>query len=306
MRFKKYLDSLFVLSKSERNGAMVLLSIVLILIVVRFLFPVLIISKKEFEPDYDQRIGQLEKIKDSLNKVNTRSQSLKSGRTFDKREKETVVEKKGDLRNVSVVKFQFNPNLVSYNELIQLGFPTYVARNLLNYRDKGGFFRKTEDLRKIYGVDSVLFATVQTYIVIPDEKAENKTLIEINGADSAILTSLPGIGPVYASRICKYRKSLGGFVKIEQLKEVYQLPEETYLLMKDYLTLEESTVQKININFADINELRKHPYCKYELARKIIDYRSTKGFIQSVEQLQKDSILEMTTFKRFSPYLKVQ
>jgi DNA uptake protein ComE-like DNA-binding protein len=78
------------------------------------------------------------------------------------------------------------------------------------------------------------------------------------------------------------------------------------LTIIDFLTLDDTKVQKININFADFKELKKHPYCGYENARKIIDYRSKKGYIQSVEQLLHDSILEPTAFNRFSPYLKVQ
>jgi competence protein ComEA len=306
MRFKKYFDSLFVLSKSERNGALVLFAIVLLLIFFRFMIPILSKSNKRFELDYDQRISQLEKIKDSLNRKNSHSQNQKSKYNYTEIVKQEKVEKESNSKNVPLKMFQFNPNLVSSEELMQLGFPTYAAHNLMNYRDKGGVFRKSEDLKRIYGVDSALYANIQPLIVIPDQKAENKIKLEINSADSAAFASLPGIGPVYASRICKYRKYLGGFVKLDQLKEVYKLTEETYLLMKDYLTLDESKVQKIDINFANINELKKHPYCKYELARKIVDYRSTKGFIKSVEQLQQDSILENSTFNRLSPYLKVQ
>jgi competence protein ComEA len=306
MRLKKYFDSLFVLSKSERNGALVLITIVMLLILFRFMIPLFIKNNKSFEVDYDQRIGQLERIKDSLNRKNSHSQSIKSRSSHSEIGKEKKVESLDTSKNIPVVLFQFNPNVVSYKELIQLGFPTYAAHNLINYRDKGGVFHKSEDLKRIYGVDSVLYANIQPLMIIPDQKAENKMKLEINSADSAALTSLPGIGPVYASRICKYRKYLGGFVKLDQLKEVYKLPEETYLLMKDYLILDESKVQQIDINFSDINELKKHPYCKYELARKIIDYRSKKGFIQSIEQLERDSILEVATFNRLSPYLKVQ
>jgi competence protein ComEA len=307
MRLKKTFDSFFVLSKSERNGAFVLFALVLLLIFFRFIIPALYQNDKRFETDYDQRIGQLEKIKDSLNKMNSHPKTLKS--TSHSRyevKKEGRAFKEDNLKNIPEAMFQFDPNRVTLEELIRVGFSAYAAKNLINYREKGGFIRKKEDLKKIYGVDSVLYTNIEPYLTITSLKPDNKILIEINNADSADFTSLKGIGPVYAARICKYRNYLGGFVSLDQLKEVYNFPEETYLAIRDFLTLDETKVQKININFSDVKDLRKHPYCGYENARKIIDYRSGKGYIQTVEQLLHDSILGMAVFNRLSPYLKVQ
>jgi competence protein ComEA len=306
MRIKKYFDSFFVLSKSERNGAMVLLAIVLVLIFSHFLIPSFYKSDKKIEFDYDQRIGQLEKIKDSLGKNISQPLSISSRAKSIDEIKRGNVKKDGNLISSPVSISRFDPNHVSFEELVQLGFSTYVAKNLLNYRGKGGVFHKREDLKKIYGVDSLFYQKIEPYIIIPDNNVGIKILLDINGADSAALTSLNGIGPVYASRICKYRKYLGGFVSIDQLKEVYQLPVETFMAIKNNLTVDANKVQKININFADVRELKKHPYCSYEIARKIIDYRSKKGYIQSVDYLLLDSILEVSAFNRLSPYLKVQ
>jgi DNA uptake protein ComE-like DNA-binding protein len=307
MRIKKEIDSFFVLSKSERNGAIVLFAIVMLLIIFRFLIPVLIPNDKRFEIDYDQRLSQLEKIKDSLK---IKSYNPGNQTTFGNPDKVVKiyknVENDVNLKNIPTTKFRFDPNLVSLEEMIKLGFPVYAARNLIKYRGKGGVFHKVEDLKRIYGVDSELYTNIQPYIIIHEEKVNKKILVEINEADSATLTSLKGIGPVYAARICKYRNYLGGFVSLEQLKEVYQFPEETFLAIKDYLTLDEKKVEKININFTDVNELKGHPYCSYKEARKIIDYRSKKGYIQSVDQLLQDSIVELSVFNRFAPYLKVK
>ena len=53
-------------------------------------------------------------------------------------------------------------------------------------------------------------------------------LVEINNADTTELKKLRGIGSVLSKRIVKYRKMLGGFKDVEQLKKVYGLSEETY------------------------------------------------------------------------------
>jgi competence protein ComEA len=307
MRIIKKIDSFFVLSKSERNGAFVLFALVILLIIIRFVIPVFLHNDKRFEVDYDQRVSQLEKIKDSL-KIKSVNNGFKTPLNIPNKEvsKNTVGYINVKSKESPATRFNFDPNFVSLEEMQKLGFPVFAAKNLISYRENGGVFHSNEDLKRIYGVDSELYSIIKPLIIISEGKANNKILIEINGADSAILTTLNGIGPVYASRICKYRNYLGGFISIEQIKEVYKLPEETFHSIKEYLTLDKTKVKKININFADVNELNAHPYCSYEEARKIIDYRSKKGFIQSVDQLLQDSIVELSVFNHFAPYLKVK
>lgn len=76
---------------------------------------------------------------------------------------------------------------------------------------------------------------------------ENKSVapIEINSADTTLFKSLPGIGEVYALRIIKYRKLLGGFVEIDQIKEVYGIKNELFIELKPYLTIDTKRVKKI-------------------------------------------------------------
>jgi len=59
--------------------------------------------------------------------------------------------------------------------------------------------------------------------------------IDINRADTAELIKLPGIGKVYAGRIIAYRKTLGGFTNVEQLKEIKGIGEKTFLKILPYL-----------------------------------------------------------------------
>jgi competence protein ComEA len=305
MRFRKFFDELFVLSKAERNGAFVLIVIILILIIVRFMLPMYYSNVRRNVIELDQRIIQLEKIRDSSKNGDQKFKKATLARfqQFAYNKKETVRANQ-QIDNRWALS-SFDPNMVSKEELIRMGFPSNVVCNLISYREKGGEIRKTEDLKKIYGLDSVLYLKILPYIKFYREK--NKSiLIEINSADSATLTTLRGVGPVYAARICKYRNYLKGFVTIDQLKEVYKFPSETYNSIKDYLTLDSGKVEKININFADINELKNHPYSNFEIARKIVYYRSQKGYIQAVDKLMDDSVIDLSAYNRLAPYLKVK
>lgn len=67
------------------------------------------------------------------------------------------------------------------------------------------------------------------------ESASGK--ININSADSATLQQISGIGPVTADKIIEYRKTNGGFTKIEDLKNVNGIGDKTFEKMKDYVTI---------------------------------------------------------------------
>lgn len=51
--------------------------------------------------------------------------------------------------------------------------------------------------------------------------------IDINTADKALLTELPGIGEAYAEAIIEYREAQGGFKQVEELLEVRGIGEKT-------------------------------------------------------------------------------
>ncbi len=59
--------------------------------------------------------------------------------------------------------------------------------------------------------------------------------VNINTADKELLTQLPGIGPVTADTILKYRKDNGQFKSIDELTKVKGIGEKTLVKLKPYL-----------------------------------------------------------------------
>ncbi len=130
-----------------------------------------------------------------------------------------------------------------------------------------------------------------------------KTL-DINYCDSASLEALPGLGPVLSARIIKYRKLLGGFASVEQLREVYGLSEETYNLVSGMLMADPADVIKININNADYKKLIRMPYFeRYEVAA-ILKYRELRGKVESIDELVENKLISGETAVRVRPYLE--
>jgi hypothetical protein len=127
--------------------------------------------------------------------------------------------------------------------------------------------------------------------------------IDINHADSAGLLPLPGIGPVFAGRIIKYRDLLGGFIRVDQLLEVYGMPVETLNMIRERITIDTSAVRKINLEKAAFRELLRHPYLEFEDVKALLNFRDFSGGIVSFGELQENSILPDSVLQRVLPYL---
>jgi DNA uptake protein ComE-like DNA-binding protein len=323
MKLRKLLDKILVMNKAEQNGVFVLLMIIILVMVFRFLVPVLFSSKESYHEIIQEKKELIDKAElkaDSLRSLNHDSienvHLAHNKRSFEK----------ASTTNKSPEYFNFDPNTVSLADLLRLGLSEKAANVFVNYRNSGAKFYKPADMMRVYSIDSVLYQKLEPYIVIEkttekiSKEYEPKTSttlsvgtykktkekIEINSADSALWTSIPGIGPVFASRICKYRNLLGGFSTIEQLLEVYNFTDERYQSVLQYITIDTTLVKTININFADVNQFKGHPYINYSLARKLVDYRSKHGSFRAVSQLMADSLLTSEEFIKLKPYLSTQ
>lgn len=133
-------------------------------------------------------------------------------------------------------------------------------------------------------------------------KLKKGETIEINKADTSLLKRIPGIGSSYANRIVKYRNLLGGYIDIEQLKEVWGIDNDLLEAITPYITIEPE-VQKIKINSADFKALIKHPYINKEQVKIIIDIRERKGKIESIKRLELLDEFSDKDIKRLIPYI---
>ena len=108
--------------------------------------------------------------------------------------------------------------------------------------------------RKWYVWDTV---SVKVNSVRHTVKARPVSQIDLNSSDSSELVKLPGIGPVFAAKIMRYRDNLGGFSDVSQLMEIAGLPDS---LMEWFVVTDTVPVRKLLVNTATLAELRRHPY----------------------------------------------
>lgn len=133
---------------------------------------------------------------------------------------------------------------------------------------------------------------------------EKTHFIEINTADTSESKKLKGIGSVLSARIVKFRDVLGGFHSIEQIKEIYGISEETYISIKDKLTLSYLKINKLNINQSTVDELAKHPYISKKQAQALVNYRNQHGAYSKMNNLTQNKALDKDFLCKIEPYLE--
>jgi len=212
--------------------------------------------------------------------------------------------------------FAFDPNQINLLQWQTLGLSAKTATTILHYRDKGGKFKKPEDIKKIWGIPPALAEQLVPYVRIQQDTfpkwqerkpfPKNSLAVDINVADSAAWERLPGIGPSLAKRIVRFKERLGGFYKIEQVAETFGLPDSTYQRIKPYLKFSTNSIQQIDINTAEQSSLQQHPYIRYALAKVICNYRQQHGRFRSVEDLKQIHLLNDSVFQQLRPYLLVR
>jgi len=297
MMLKKNQHQLFIFTKKEKIGLWIILIINLFLLFTPLIWRKIIKSR----PQYPKLLSV--KLLDSMNKAYDSNKS----KIFSKADNL----KESNLYDNPSSLFEFDPNEISVSQWKLLGVKEKTALTIQRYLSKGGRFDQPEDINKIWGIKEELKIKLIPYIRIKKiehfnhfelSKADRFTQININTADSLNIETLPGIGPVLTHRILNFRKKLGGFYDVNQLKEVWGLSDSIFQrISKRCITQED--FYKIDINHINFNDLKSHPYFGYKLANSIINYRNQHGYFKSLDEIQKILVVDEFSFKRFSPYL---
>lgn len=235
-----------------------------------------------------------------------------------------------DSSGLHIRRFTFDPNTIDTAEWLALGLDKRVIGHIKRYLEKGGRFRTKEDLQKIYGLSAGLYNELQPFIRIGNRPHTRDTSwrnarykaygqgketfryggkapeMDVNTADSAQWESLPGIGPVLASRIVKFRDRLGGFYSISQIGETYGLADSTFNKIQPYLRLGTVSLKKLDLNLTDEKSLAQHPYIRYKLARLIVLYRSNHGPFSRPEGLLGIPLVDDSIYRKIEHYIKTE
>jgi len=318
---REKLHEYFSFTKKERIGVLTLVALIIIV----FILPYFFSSKKNKnnQREFEQFRNEIAQLK--VQQTDSNRYSLKNGNNDEgyNRNYDEPVHKKEAKREREL--FYFDPNTASEADWKRLGLRDKTIRTIQNYISKGGRFRKPDDIKKVYGLHENEYQPLLPFVKIENSspfiqiaKTENNkgyhehTLskkilqpMDVNEADTSALMVLPGIGSKLASRIISFREKLGGFYSIDQISEIYNLPDSTFQKIRPFLLTGTRPVKKININSADAATLQAHPYIRWNIANAIVQYRTQHGEYKSLDELKQIAIITPEIFDRISNYLMI-
>jgi DNA uptake protein ComE-like DNA-binding protein/uncharacterized protein YxeA len=305
-------------SAKERRGIIVAIVIVVLATAIFRFYPV----KKTIvrKDDFQQELAHLKITIDSARSYRSYQRDDNDQDYYQPKAYDRAGRSNGEL-------FAFDPNTLNEEGWRRLGIREKTIHTIRNFLAKGYKFRQPEDIAKIYGLRAEEAQRLMPYVHIAE--TENKPgnafdgntanaytarndvviaktrMIDINTADSTAFIALPGIGTKLATRIINFRQKLGGFAAVNQIAETYGLPDSTFQMLKSRMECDPKLVKKININTAEIVDLKAHPYIKWNIANAIVNYRMQHGNYKSIDDLRKIDIITDEVFDKIAPYLSV-
>ncbi len=314
--WKQLLSSYFSFTKKERTGVFLLLSLIVLVVLLPFAYPLFIKKKVTDAAAFEKEIARLK-----LKQPDTANSYIKKDLDDNQFAPYAQPTEKNYTAGIKAELFYFDPNKASVNDWQRLGVRDKTITTIQNYLSKGGHFYKPEDIGKIWGLHPdevkgllpyIRIATSENDHIEKDYKRKNLdkaksslSVIDINNADSTAYIALPGIGSKLAQRILNFRDKLGGFNKIEQVAETFGLADSTFQKIKTRLVISNATIKQFNINTATIDEMKSHPYIRYAIANAIVQYRTQHGNFAAVADIKKIMLVTEEVYVKLEAYLTI-
>ena len=291
MSLQEDLKDLFSFTRSERNGVIVLSSIILIVFTANILY--LALHK---EPDYDYSAFQKEIDSFEAQKIPITENQ------YENRLNKTIIERYDSLK-----LFDFDPNDLNEETGLKLGMTEKQIKTILNYINRGGRFYDKDDFRKMYGIRQKQFELLSPYIKLKTSgndkgksKEKGKTNIQYNDSLFAFDPNKTtaeewkklGFNEKQTATIQNYTSKGGKFKSADDLKKIYGIKTEQFEKVKDYITIsaEQKPEKIIKSNFVDLNndgieKLKSYGGFWMYNAEKIVKYRTALGGFVNKSQL---------------------
>ena len=266
-----FFDKYFVFSHSEKKGILLFLIIIFLLCFVYWLIP------RYFAPKPTDYSATIKKMK---------------------------LAELEHAEEVATAKFLFNPNTISKDSLVLLGFSSKQAWNLINFRKKVKPFGKKEELRKLYAMTDSLFNSIESFVELDNlEKKESRPKNKLKSVEKELFSFDPnsisldslkllGLSSKTAQTLIRFRDKSGGFKSKSDLKKVFGLSEKQLEELDAFIQITELPIQRkkerlvaIDLNKADKSELMAAKGIGNAFSDRIIEFRERIGGFSSISQL---------------------
>ena len=315
----KWIQEYFTFTKKERSAVLVLVMLIVLISVLPVIIPApQTVQDQSVLKEFQQQVALLKP---------TAADSFNTSR-YERPGSSYRTNKYANAFIRSPVLFYFDPNTLSQESWRKLGLEDRTIQTIMHYVAKGGRFRKPEDIGKIYSlkqreIDRLLpyvrlsasahesaylpkdAAGQRTYSHVPYKSPYADLSIDLNHTDTATLELLPGIGSRLAARIISFRDKLGGFYSADQVAEIYGLPDSTFQVIRPHLKVSVQELTTININMAGADQLKQHPYIRWNISNAIVQYRGQHGNFKTKDELLQIALVTPELYKKLEPYVTI-
>ena len=216
--------------------------------------------------------------------------------------------------------FVFDPNTVTYDELLLLGFDKRTAVGIIKYRTAGKVFGIAEELALCYGVSDSMFSRVRPYIKIDSKyatKPKQHRADSLRGSKPLRFAPRPfeqfsidtvgveylrliGFSTRQAEALIEYRNRGKGIFSMNELRDCYAVSEEMADSLAHFIILSVRNPYDglVEINSADSATLRKVRGIGAKTVVAVMQYRKLLGGFVRKEQISELKCVTTENFER--------
>jgi len=201
---------------------------------------------------------------------------------------------------------KFNPDRLSANDWLKMGFSERQAEAILKYRNYlGGSFISKEKFKECFIISPENYSKLEPYLLLPAKTPETfqnpaknstvKTRVQYYSFDPNQLDlegwKTFGFSEKQAITIINYRDRnlLGSFKSLDDLQKCFVISAEKFQEMKPYIKLQEKQQEKTDFSKTDLNTITFRQLIEFGLDEKsagsIIGFRKKLGGFINKQQI---------------------
>lgn len=220
---RNFLKKYFTFNSGERNGIIVLLTIIVALLITLQVIPYVIKPPIPNTAEFDKQVALLKSIDTASTYVyGNENNNYTHANNYTKTQFKSYNNKK---------RIEINSaDSILLLDLKGIG-PAYAHRIIAFRKILGGFYSK-EQLKEVYGMDEERFNLLAPQVNIDTTKIQ---FINLNQTDFATLKKHPYIKYQLAKEIDTHRKTIGSFNTIDEIKKFSSCTAQQFDKLKPYL-----------------------------------------------------------------------
>lgn len=202
--------------------------------------------------------------------------------------------------------FDFDPNFVSKEEMLKLGFSSKQIEIFIDQRINGKNYYCKEDFLMEFFVKEEIKSKISPFVKINLNKLfDNQPYADINKATKEQFCEI-GFSREEAEEIIKFRENCGGFFYNWQITHIQTISyNKAKNLTKNLYVCNSYKPQKLKINQLEESQLAQNPYINDKQAKQIANY-TAKNKIKDIEELEKLEIFDNKQIKKIKKYLSFE